>query len=94
MPQVIVGDAPVKVGWAEYFFSILPRNTPIEWRGAKNMNGFGNSVPENGRGVFLYAWWCQDVVAAEVDCDGRRVGIMPEFYPAMRVRRLKAVEAR
>ncbi len=89
VPKVMVGDAVVRVSWAEMFFALLPENTPIRWRKLPQVFLlFANTAPESGEGVFLYSWF-YDGVIAEVEADGKRFPIMCGLHDKIVVRRVE-----
>ena len=69
------------VSRAEYAVSLIPKGTPVRWRKV------GRATTTEGTGILMSSWMCQDVICAEIDCDGTRVGVL--LFDNARVWRLK-----
>jgi len=91
VPQIMVGNSYTPASWAEYFFSILPKGTPVEWSGYRCGTGIfcKNEAPEKGCGIFLYSWWYDGVIAVIEIGTGKKVSLMLDLSRSTRVKRLK-----
>ena len=93
MPEVIVGERPVKVSWGEYYLALLPKGTRVKFTKG---SGFG-ARRKSGEGTFHGSMFHDGIsgrVKVELDDAGtvESVDIFPEFGD--RIRRIKAKEPR
>jgi len=88
------GGKPYPASRAEYFFSILPNNTPIKWSRAKSLFSLSHytisqkEFPESGEGIFKYCWF-YDGVVAEIEIGHTTYKLFIDFYPKIKVKRLR-----
>lgn len=90
MPHVMIGNIRTTVNWLEYYFAILPKGTPVEWRPWKSKMS-GRPPVEPGCGWFTFSWH-YDGIIGEIDADRKRVAIHASVdRKRYRVRRLRDV---
>ena len=75
-------DSEQAVNRNEYAASLIKSGSPVRWREIK----IDKSTVE-GTGVLVRTWMCQDVLCADIDTDGARVGVL--LFEGARVWRLR-----
>lgn len=76
MPTVISGTTPMKVSWLEYFFALLPKDTPIEWKSKKSSPRHREAYrTKDGCGVFQFSYDYDGITASIIDAAGKQVSI-------------------